>query len=378
MSTSGLGGNRYWALDVIRAFAILLVLVAHFSHMSVSDYQERQIAAISVLVGLGWIGVPIFFTLSGYLIGGLLLSELEKSGGIRVGRFWLRRGWKIYPLFYLVVVLQVAYLLATGAGLETERVLREVFFLQNYGKGGLLTVSWSLAVEEHFYFLLPLVLVGMAHWCRRRGGLAIAWSRELRAPLTWMALALVLLCLWMRMLAFESPGYSENNHMKAYATHLRIDALFVGVALRMWMTEGGLAAKVVQRFWKAGLILALGLISMGLVGGGVFSRGFSFTYYLVWLSIASSILISIAIRVPFRKTIVGSVFSFVGRNSYAIYLIHLPVYKVMCLANSATGCKINGLAFCGLAMLAGIFAGVLLTRLVEIPCLKLRDRLVPA
>jgi peptidoglycan/LPS O-acetylase OafA/YrhL len=369
---------RNWTLDVLRAFAILLVLFAHFSHMNLSGSQEGQIACISALVGWGWVGVPVFFTLSGYLIGGLLLSELQRTGTIRVGRFWIRRGWKIYPLFYLVVVFQILYLWSTGAGLDVERILRELFFLQNYGKGGLLTVSWSLAVEEHFYFLLPLLLIGMVRWWRLQDVPEVDWSRRLRIPLTWMALFLVSVCLWMRISAFHSPDFAENNHMKSYATHLRIDALFVGVALRMWIVEGGTVVKMVRRFWGAGLALAIAMMLLGLVDGGVLGKEFSFTYYLVMLSFSSSILIAISATVSLRRTGFGDLLSFVGRNSYAIYLIHLPVYKVMCLINVGTGFRVHGLVFAGLSMLAGITAGVFLTSWVEEPCLRLRDRWFPA
>lgn len=98
----------------------------------------------------GWIGVDLFFVLSGFLISGLLFREHRKTGGVRIGRFLARRGFKIYPAFYVMILFTLAVGSLFDQRLPLRDVLAELSFTQNYF-GGLWDHTWSLAVEEHFY-----------------------------------------------------------------------------------------------------------------------------------------------------------------------------------------------------------------------------------
>src|SRR3954452_19313690 len=88
--------RRNQALDLLRGIAVLLVVVSHYS---------VALPHPSVLLETGWVGVDLFFVLSGFLISGLLFSEFEKTGTINLKRFWIRRGFKIYPPFYALIGL---------------------------------------------------------------------------------------------------------------------------------------------------------------------------------------------------------------------------------------------------------------------------------
>jgi peptidoglycan/LPS O-acetylase OafA/YrhL len=146
--------------------AILLVLCHHTNAPPASCPHVLRVG-VEALKRVGWIGVDLFFVLSGFLVSGLLFQEFQKTGGIGVGRFLIRRGWKIYPGFYLLLFMSLlgawamhALTPALGVGF-----LREAVYLRNYaplgttwGASKVWDHTWSLDIEEHFYLALVLVL----------------------------------------------------------------------------------------------------------------------------------------------------------------------------------------------------------------------------
>lgn len=148
--------DRIPTLDGLRALAILIVIVSHASHGE------------GALDGLGHMGVMIFFALSGYLITTRLLDEYRLKGHISLRDFYLRRAFRILPpaLTYLAVV---ALLSALGIVICSGSALRSaLFFYANYIEGGdaswRVIHFWSLSVEEHFYLLWPVLLIGFGVW----------------------------------------------------------------------------------------------------------------------------------------------------------------------------------------------------------------------
>jgi peptidoglycan/LPS O-acetylase OafA/YrhL len=170
--------GRVQQLDVLRGVAVLLVLVHH------SPGGE------GALLKAGWTGVDLFFVLSGFLVSGLLFKEHLRSGRIRPGRFYLRRGLKIYPNFYVMLAVTSAALALGHIAVEPWNVVHEAVFLQNYlpaawwGREH----AWSLAIEEHFYFLLPPVLILLLRWGAFRRA-PVRWAAVLAAALGTAALA---------------------------------------------------------------------------------------------------------------------------------------------------------------------------------------------
>ena len=157
-------------LDGVRAIAVVAVLVFHLDP--------------TWLPG-GFLGVDVFFTLSGFLITSLLLAELDATGGLRFGRFYLRRARRLLPALFLVLVA-TALLAITVAQDAAERVREDAiaafFYVTNWwyvlhgtsyfeatGRPPMLQHLWSLAVEEQFYFIWPLLLYALWRLGRRRG-----------------------------------------------------------------------------------------------------------------------------------------------------------------------------------------------------------------
>jgi peptidoglycan/LPS O-acetylase OafA/YrhL len=322
-------------LDVLRGVAVLMVLGRHFPILWIWDR-------------IGWAGVDLFFVLSGFLISGLLFREWQTTGDIDIRRFYIRRGLKIYPPLYLFLIVATLIQWRHSPG---EDALRVALFIQNYGAAvhGLTIHTWSLAVEEHFYLMLPLAL-----WfagSRRR-------PFEMFAPAT----GIVCLCVLGLRLAFDWHTPTDP-YAWMRATHLRIDSLLFGVLLG-WMRHfrPALFARIASsRLAFLPLVTAVaGLILFPVESPFMRTIGFSINYLGF-----GALLMIVLDRKPraFLRPV-----SVVGENSYSIYLWHMLFAMLL----PQTG--MWWIAY--LAMSVG--AGIALSGLVEIPVLRLRDRLFPA
>src|SRR5438105_3503005 len=189
--------TRNHSLDVLRAIAVLLVICHHYGTGPWS------------FLHFGAFGVDLFFVLSGFLISGLLFSELQAYGSISFGRFFVRRGLKIYPPFYFFLLVAGLVMPHHSAG----RNLAEVFFLQSYVPH-IWQHTWSLSIEEFFYLGLPPLLILLSAIKR------LHWIPSL-------SLSLLVGCLATRILT----GIYKVEFDDFVQAHLRMDALFAGVAL---------------------------------------------------------------------------------------------------------------------------------------------------
>src|ERR1700744_1523672 len=144
--------NRNSSLDFLRFGAIILVL---FRHLYIDGHSIPERIA-QFIRGGGWVGVDLFFVLSGFLVSGLIFKEYETYGTFSPGRFLIRRGFKIYPAFYLFLGLTwgmtLYYHYASHEG--SMKYLYEALFICNYTKlEPMHSWLWSICVEEHFYIL---------------------------------------------------------------------------------------------------------------------------------------------------------------------------------------------------------------------------------
>src|SRR3954467_2052645 len=167
MPDGSLGAKRrIVGLDLLRLLAVGLVLGRHLWDAPPS-LPEGARAFFAAWQRGGWVGVDLFFVLSGFLVSGLLFTEFRAHGSISPLRFYARRAWKIYPPYLVMIAATTGAILAQGFVFERIQLVAEVLFFQNYVKG-LWNHTWSLAVEEHFYLLLPLVCLLVLHVRRRR------------------------------------------------------------------------------------------------------------------------------------------------------------------------------------------------------------------
>jgi peptidoglycan/LPS O-acetylase OafA/YrhL len=197
---------RNQKVDILRALAITFVFGKHMGHPW-------------ILTLIRGVGVDLFFVLSGFLVSGLLFSEYIKHGTIQSGRFLIRRGFKIYPQFYLLAAITLVWAtFYTPEGLPNVQfgnIIREMLFMQNYAPGLWWPYTWSLAVEEHFYIVLALAITLIAK----------RWSFKV-LPL---GIAVTCLLVFLGRIVTWILSPQADNYVHYSPTHLRIDSLLIGV-----------------------------------------------------------------------------------------------------------------------------------------------------
>jgi peptidoglycan/LPS O-acetylase OafA/YrhL len=343
-------GGRVQQLDVLRGIAVLLVLVHHSP-----GGEGAHLRA-------GWTGVDLFFVLSGFLVSGLLFKEHLRSGRIRPGRFYLRRGLKIYPNFYVMLAVTSAVLAWARVPIVPRNVLHEVVFLQNYlptawwGRDH----AWSLAIEEHFYFLLPPLLI-----------LLLRWAPFSRAPVRWAATLLAALGVAILAMRWAMVRAGASADDVVFLTHTRFDALAFGVLLSVVWHFAPARIATVRRLrlvlLPAGLLLTLPCYLLCNEHPFVLTIGLTLNYLGYGMVLAAVLTLPRVLPGPLEPAL-----AFVGFYSYSIYLWHLPFLAVV---RNAFGDRAPGVAF----FYAGSVAlGELMARLVELPVLRLRERWLPA
>ena len=346
--------SRSAPLDALRALAVLLVLGRHFPEPPPGAMLPGW---MELWQRGGWIGVDLFFVLSGFLVSGLLFREYRRFGEIRYAHFLARRGFKIYPAFYFMfgaVLLCAAQMGRPFVGWPV--ILSEMFFVQNYGPA-LFPHTWSIAVEEHFYLLLPLLLLAV------RGKKDAPFAR-----LPQWFIGIAVLALAARVATTQMLDFRLKTHV--FPTHLRLDALLFGVLLS-WATH--FAPATLERVWKrlrwpcAAAAVALVLPAFCVeIGSGWYLH----TVGLTGFSLASGVLLMFALRwkSAWRPL------AFLGAYSYSIYLWHIPVrfFGLSWLPRDAAPLT-RSAAYFALCIVTGILAAWLIER----PFLAVRDRLFP-
>jgi len=352
--------KRIFELDVLRGVAILLVMGVH---VPASGIHAAITSGYPFWTRSGWMGVDLFFVLSGFLISNLLFSEYRASGTIRLPRFFFRRALKLYPSFYLMLAVTLVGAAVLGAGFGTRQVMGELIMNQNY-LGSIWDHTWSLAVEEHFYLLLPLALAVMM---RARG------SNPFRA-IPCVAIAVAILCLGLRVWVVETHTVYDHR-----LSHLRFDSLFAGVLLGYAHNfRPDVLRRMMDAPWRfpiamiGVLCLAPGVI-LGLDDARLYTVGLSLLY------IGFGVLLLMALYPEQGRTrrtpgLAARAVASMGSYSYTIYLWNVPVsFLVTALAGAWP--RVSPYLFHPLYFAATIGIGVLLSKLIERPVLRMRDRL---
>ncbi|HET7568419.1 MAG TPA: acyltransferase [Gaiellaceae bacterium] len=346
-------GNRP-ALDGLRGLAIALVVLFH---LGIHSPVTRG----------GFLGVEMFFVLSGFLITFLLVDELGRLGRVGLRDFYVRRALRLLPALLAMLGLLLAYLAAFGPHARFHVFQREglaaLFYVNNWYRafdwGPSLTLphTWSLSVEEQFYIVWPVVLLAAV---RLRGhGLALGLAGAgLVASAVYRGLA------W---------GGDPTLIRLFTGADSRADALLAGCALALLVASGRVRPDRLGRFFPALAVLSLaGLAAMS--ARVAWNEGFLYRggYTLYSLLVAVLILALVGDATPRLRAIFEWRPAVVlGRVSYGLYLWHLPVFELV-------GDRVHGQAAripLELALTAALTA--LSWRLVEQPALRLKKRFAP-
>jgi peptidoglycan/LPS O-acetylase OafA/YrhL len=348
--------TRLPCLDVLRAVAVLLVIGRHV------DFQSPIPAPLSAWQRGGWVGVDLFFVLSGFLVSGLLFQEYVRRGTVNLGRFLIRRGLKIYPAFYFFLVVTVVVMGLQGSWPDARGLVGEVLFVQNY-LGGVWNHTWSLAIEEHFYLGIALLVTVLL---RQRVDKPLA-----ALPRILIVLAVVLLGL--RIVKADAGWWALLK-----PTHLRIDALGFGVLLSyLWHFHNPQITALFRRFRAPALIAGIGLVLPAFVWPlettpAIYTVGFTGFY------LGSGLILMGLLVGRFPDNLLVRATGQVGAHSYSIYLWHMPV--IVWLVPAVTGLLGTSDPWLSLlsAVCGSVACGMLMARIVEFPVLRLRDRFFPS
>lgn len=291
------------ALDGIRGLAILGVTLFHFG-VPFSRW--------------GFLGVDLFFALSGFLITRMLVGEYRQSARIDFGRFYARRAGRLLPALFLLCGALAGWSLL--GGVDQPKILRAVaatlLYVQNWGlvlewnMHGALSHAWSLSIEEQFYLIWPLAVAWMMHRGRGRA----------RLPLS-LACAALVSAVW-RAFLFEG---GERIH--AYnGTDARLEGLLLGAALAF----GNLNNRNLLAACRLSLLAAVGYVALADWTHSYGERHL----YLGGFSLVALGSIGLIVEALRRESLVSRVLSvsplrLLGRLSYSVYLWHYPVTLIV-------------------------------------------------
>jgi peptidoglycan/LPS O-acetylase OafA/YrhL len=367
---------RSMELDALRFLAIALVLVRHLPPIPETLPVLVRVPLYFLYEG-GWTGVDLFFVLSGFLISGLLFREHQRYQSIRFKQFFIRRGFKIYPAFYLLILSTGAIAIVNQWNRPWKRIIAEGLFIQSYFPG-LWGQTWSLAIEEHFYVLLPLLLIGLTHFRRNR---ADPFRDLPRIYLLLMATTLALRIGTAARTSFEFANPNAFVYTMLYPTHLRIDSLFLGVlagylyhyhpaGLRKWIGR--------RTGWLLGLsaLLLLPNFLWPLLNTPYhYTVGFTLTAGAYAVIMLISVIHGFHLG-PFGRWLVGG-FAYIGARSYSIYLWHLAILMLLQTVLPQRGQAswwLTSLAY----IVGSLLFGLIMASVIETPMLRVRDRLFPS
>ena len=336
--------RREIELDFIRGIAILLVIDFHSPHSLFGFLLAR-----AGMPPLGWVGVDVFFVLSGFLVGGLLIKEWRVRGRIDSSSFLIRRGFKIWPQYYFFLLV----LLVSG-----HRTVHELWGnllnVQNYTGG--VAHTWSLAVEEHAYLIILLIL-------------AVAARAKLRMRTLFAIFSALIACAVV-------AGFHLMWRVQIFPlTHTRVGGIFAGVLLAIVYHYRPETFHRMQRHrWLWYAIIA------GSLGWVFLERRSWTTAPLIDLADLSGVALLMLLyrrREGKGRGWLYRLLAWIGLYSYGIYLWHVsvdaPVYWVARRLHGPVAWLWEATA----PFLLGIALGVVTTEAIEFPMLRLRERWFP-
>ena len=358
--------KRLPQLDLLRAIAVLLVVGNHMTVCPVeTNFYFYELTR--VWNRGGWVGVDLFFVLSGFLISGLLFREYQKSGDLNIKRFLVRRGFKIYPAFWVLIATTCVAAVFYQTNFYRLGLLGEGLFVQNYAPH-LWEHTWTLAVEEHFYIGLCVLFFALLKF--KKNAVENPFTS---VPKIFALLAVV--CLSMRLLTGFSFPFQYGRIIEP--THLRLDSLFFGVFISYFWHFKNLSENEFIKRHK---------LSIGLAGAVLLLPAFVFELEThIWIAgigltlfyLGSGMLLVCFLKSDFSKIPLANLLTYTGTFSYSIYLWNAPVQEWL----GQSVLKLTGnnwFLYAGIYLAATFLIGVGMAKLVEYPILRIRNKYYPS
>lgn len=357
--------QRNFGLDILRASAILFVVFNHICNYFVTFPKSTVLGDIG-----GVLGVEIFFVLSGFLIGRILMREFDADiNALKIKHFYMRRWFRTLPLYYLILAV-----LIVGTVLATQKFdfhLTHFVFLQNFSHEALnfFGVSWSLAIEEWFYLLIPLVLFA-------------GYKTKLITKKSMLFLIMLVLVIMIARIIYVIyvPNATFDDVRKSII--FRFDSLLLGVILAGIKLHANKLYMFIRKPIFAGIafVLMLGLIYKytRLIDLGQLNTDFGAKAFgLIILSGLIAIILSyFETSTIINKTVkkfwlLREFITWTSLLSYSIYLVHVSIFEIFHNIFPPNPQSYIGLT-CALIVTTGV--SYVLFRFVETPFMNLRNK----
>jgi len=330
--------GRIPALDGLRGCAIILVILFHSNVWFGGEFGGRG-GPVSILFGAGWIGVDLFFVLSGFLITHLLLEDKAREDRRRfLANFYIRRILRIFPLYYGFLLLYLTLPRAAvfnnlGSHVPVIGVVSLLLFFYNFLAGfGLILIPtlhsfWSLCVEEHFYLLWPFLV----------------WSLS-QHGLMRLCLALAVFSLAVRLALLR---FGPSFEIAYLITPCRLDGLALGAGVALALRHSGVWQAIRSRALAIGMAAAAGFLAIGAVQGH-FKDNVDFRFSRPPLRGDSSLILGVGITLAavlfcsllvlaldpvrpsslFLRVLEWRPLRSIGKYSFAMYVFHRLLFHI--------------------------------------------------
>lgn len=351
--------KRNVQLDFLRFCGIFLVMMNHLMIWGHTGWDN----AMSKISAGGWIGVDLFFVLSGYLVSGLIFNEYKLHNSFNSTNFLIRRGFKIYPTYYFFLGFTFLFFNhLTKTPYSVAGLWHEAIFISNYTSHNNIHL-WSICIEEHFYLLLALVFF-----------LLIKFNKiELKS---FVSIYIFLLLLGLVCRTYNYMHYHDYNFDRDYTkSHFRFDSLFFGVLLAYiaHYKSHVFDRMLANKFNKLYCLLATAF----LFSNFIFYRE---TYPIIAVTnlainpICFGYLMLNIVNyksASFLKII--SPLAYIGKYSYSIYLFH-RFFNYIAIHIVRNG----GPLYCLVYFALSIVGGIIISKCIEYPIINFRERYFPS
>ncbi|NQY28887.1 MAG: acyltransferase [Flavobacteriaceae bacterium] len=361
--------NRIYGLDVLRALAISLVVVSHTTYLLFPISDSTLVIGVRVM---GAIGVDLFFVLSGFLIGRILLKQLEnkKTALSDLMVFWKRRWLRTLPNYMVVLIINILIFLLLNKSLVGELKLYPLF-LQNLTTAhpDFFTEAWSLSVEEYAYLVLPMVLYLALLFFKKKNSVKL---------FLWITIAFIVFGVFLKINFYYTVkihSYKEWSDLFRKVVIYRLDAIYIGFLLIYIYREYSDTCKKYRK-------------TLGVIGGVVFLAlhvsiavfnmqpqiylAFYVFVYLQLLVISLGMFFPYFLELKQQIILLKKVVEYISTRSYAIYLTNYSI--VLLSIQRITAIEINSIGKLLLFFGLTILLSELIYRFVELPVLQYRDK----
>lgn len=363
--------ERLHGLDHLRALAILMVMVHH--------YRVGLPSWLNPVSDIGWTGVDLFFVLSGYLIGYQLLKEMKNTGDISLKRFYLKRFFRIIPVY--IVVLIVYYALRDykeGSGMPP--LWKFLTFTQNFGldvlHGKSFSHAWSLCIEEQFYLLLPITIIAI-------------FLLKMQRKAMFVIVGLIIAGFVLRYYSWHhyvQPYLDNGDGLKVnlgflekiyYPSYNRMDGLLIGLTIAIIFNYKPRWVNFISSRGNYILLLGLGLFALSCICCNRFVSFNNAIFGYTLVSFAYGLMVMAAIspscilyRWKSRTTFV------IATLSYAVYLSHKQLFHLIRIGVSNHGIDAQSTWLFWVCIALAVLLGLILHIAIEKPSFRMRDILL--